>query len=383
MIPIVWRFLQSQYLKVMGFCLIAFTVILLTTRLDDIAHFAALDASITIIFLFVLYQIPYILPIAIPISCLISAILLVQQLSRTHELTALRACGFSLKDLMIPILLVSAFIALANFYIVSELTTSSHFSTSLWKSELRSINPLLLLRNKHLMHAKGAFFDAMGDSRLGESASQVVMAIPNKSHERIDLFIAGQLRAEDELFLGENVSLVTTIGTGEKEDFDQLVVENVEKLQTTAMDFSQLLQRKAWDVKNDHLRMELLLSRLREEKRTLKKAVLEDHPQEEQQSVKKNIRRCYSEIIRRLSVAFAAFTFTLMGASFGISISRNRSYLSLFYVIGLVSMYLVAYFMAKAMDHRLVASILIYTIPHLIFIALSIWVLKRISKGIE
>ena len=38
-------------------------------------------------------QIPYILPIAIPVSCLITAMLLFQRLSKTHELTAFRTCG--------------------------------------------------------------------------------------------------------------------------------------------------------------------------------------------------------------------------------------------------------------------------------------------------
>ena len=62
-------------------------------RFKDIARFAALSADGVKTGLFVLYQFPHILPIAIPISALIASFLLFQRLSKTYELTALRASG--------------------------------------------------------------------------------------------------------------------------------------------------------------------------------------------------------------------------------------------------------------------------------------------------
>ncbi|MFQ5729549.1 MAG: LptF/LptG family permease, partial [Waddliaceae bacterium] len=339
MIPIVWRFLLSQYLKVVLFCVVAFVAVLLTTRLDDIAHFATLDASGGVIFLFVLYQIPYILPIAFPIACLISSILLVQRLSKTHELTALRASGLALRDFVAPILIAASFLAVINFYIVSELATTSHLSTSLWKSELRSVNPMLLLRNKHLTRLKGGYFEAMGNSRLGESASEVVMAMPNKSQGRISLLLADEMSGDQNTFTCKGITLITTM---DAKGPDQLVIENIEESQTSTQDFSQIMQRKVWNVNNDHLQMSLLLSRLQEEKAALVEAKKNPAQGVEQKSIKKSINRCYSEIIRRISVAFAVLTFTFMGTAFGISTSRNRSGKPVCYVIGLASMYLIA-----------------------------------------
>jgi len=375
MIPIIWRFLIGQYLKVMGLSVVAFIAVLLVTRLNDIAHFCSLDATGKLIFLFILYQIPFVLPIALPIACLLSAILLVQQLSKTHELTALRACGVSIQSFMTPIFFVSGFLALINFYIVSELTTTSHLHSNLWKCELKSINPLLLLRNKHLMRMRGAYCHALGHSRMGESASQVVMAIPNKKSGRIHLLLAEELSTTGNLFLGKDLTLVTA----KKHDHavDDLMIENIGESTTTALGFSQLFQEKAWKVNHDHLQMGLLLSRLKEEKKRLAKEI------DEPQTIKKNINRCYSEIIRRLSVALAVFTFTFLGAAFGIRISRRSSNLMIFCVIGLAAGYLAAYFMAKGVDHAIIPAALIYLLPHVILVTLSIWVLKRVSKGIE
>lgn len=88
--PILWRYLLKNYFQVFFLCVTGFISILLVTRVQEIARLAALNSQIDIIILFTLCQIPYILPIAIPISGLISAILLVQRLSHTQELSTLR-----------------------------------------------------------------------------------------------------------------------------------------------------------------------------------------------------------------------------------------------------------------------------------------------------
>ena len=77
--PILWRFLIIKFLKVFSFSVLAFIAILLTLRLEEIAHFASIDSGKGYLFWFILYQIPYILPVAIPLSCLISSLLLVQE----------------------------------------------------------------------------------------------------------------------------------------------------------------------------------------------------------------------------------------------------------------------------------------------------------------
>jgi len=52
-------------------------------------------------------------------------------------------------------------------------------------------------------------------------------------------------------------------------------------------------------------------------------------------------------------------------------------------VIGLACLYLIGYFVAKGIDHQFIASSLLYLVPHVIIVILSIWILKRVTKGIE
>src|SRR6516225_5987237 len=119
-LPILWRYLLHHYLKVSFFCVFSFVAVLLTTRLDEIAHFASLGPEGWYILRFTFYQIPYILPIAIPVSALISAILLIQRLSHSQELTAFRASGMSIMGVLSPILIAGMLLSLANFYVASE-----------------------------------------------------------------------------------------------------------------------------------------------------------------------------------------------------------------------------------------------------------------------
>jgi lipopolysaccharide export system permease protein len=123
----------------------------------------------------------------------------------------------------------------------------------------------------------------------------------------------------------------------------------------------------------------LLLARIEDEKKALQQSV----DGSEQKLIKRSINRSYSEIARRLSLGMAAFTFTLMGASFGMSISRNKSNRGVFIVIGLSALYLCTFFVAKGIESNLLSAVLVYTIPQILLIGISLWVLSRISRGIE
>ncbi|MCB1135375.1 MAG: LptF/LptG family permease, partial [Chlamydiia bacterium] len=126
MMPILWRYLLSQYLRVLILTVVAIISVLMVTRLDEIAEFAILGAQGGLVLRFALYQIPYILPIALPIASVVAAILLYQRLSTTHEITALRASGMSLGQIVGPVLLASIYLTIGNLYLISEVATASH-----------------------------------------------------------------------------------------------------------------------------------------------------------------------------------------------------------------------------------------------------------------
>jgi lipopolysaccharide export system permease protein len=82
-------------------------------------------------------------------------------------------------------------------------------------------------------------------------------------------------------------------------------------------------------------------------------------------------------------VAIAAFSFTLMGLAFGISISRNASNRGVLFVIILGALFLIAFFVASSFDHALLSSTLFYLMPHFVIIVASLYMLRRTARGIE
>lgn len=380
--PILWRYLLTHFFQVTLFCVLSFVAILLTMQLDEIAHFAALGAPLSYILLFTFYQIPYILPIAIPISCLIASMILIQRLSGTQELTALRAAGYGLRNILLPILLGAAFLSLFNFWMVSEVATQSHLTSNILKSKLRSINPLLLLNNKHLMRLKGIYFDALGPSRVGEYASDVILTLPNTHQGRLNVLVAKYLRSSPNVFVGQGVTLISTLDS-KQEGYDHLLVENIEELVSSTDDFAQLLQKKVWTINNDYLKLSFLMIRIEDQKRALADAQEKGGESKQIKQLKGQLNRSLSDIMRRVSIALAVFSFTLMGTAFGINISRKKKNYSLYLAILLTVTFLISFFVAKGSDQNLPLAASLYMGPHLIIIVSSLFVLRRISRGIE
>lgn len=384
--PLLWRYLLAQFLKVFCLCVVTFIAILLTMRLDEIAYFATLGPQGIYVLWFALQQIPYLLPIALPVSALISSVLLVQRLSSSHELTAMRASGFALRDILAPILVAALFLSALNFYIISELSTTSHLSTGVLKNQLRSVNPLLLAQNKHVMRMKGFYFDAIGPTRAGEYAEDIIFASANKRGARLNFMIAKGLRAQPPAFAGQQVTMLTAMPAHDMpppQDTEHLLVENIDQLSMNTQDFSHMVEKKVWAVNNDHLQLPKLLVRLDDYKQTLAQARSDGLGHEEIKQLRHRCYRCYVEIIRRISVAMAVFSFTLMGVAFSIHVGRQRSNFGITAVIVLSTLYLTAFFAAKGMDHALVAASMFYLVPHLVIIGASLWMLRKVSLGKE
>ena len=381
--PIIWRYLLAQYLKVLGICTVTFVTVLMSTRLDDVAKFATLGTEGKMVISFLLYQIPYILPIAIPISCVISSVLLFQQLSNTHQLTAMRACGLAMRQITSPILLAAVALSLVNFYVVSEMATQSHLATRQLENQIKSLNPMLLLQNRQLLKMRGFYADVMGPSKAGELATDVVLAMNNRHYKRLNLLLAKRINATDQSIDGEKITLITGTAPKDHQGFDHLMLETIDEVHTPIEDFRKALRREGWRLSTDHLKMSLLLVRTRDFVSNLRHAREEGLSEGEIYHMRRRLNGCITEIARRVSVAVAVFAFTLMGASFGVSISRFGSKRGIGFVIGMVATYLTCFFLAKDLDHVLVASTALYIAPLVLIIGLSIWNLKRLTQGVE
>ncbi|NGX39400.1 MAG: hypothetical protein KR126chlam1_00727 [Chlamydiae bacterium] len=364
--PLLWRYLMRGYLRVFFLCVTGFISVLLVIRFQTIARFASTGASKLLILKFILYQIPYILPLAIPISCLISALILFQRMSRSHELTALRVAGGGLGPIAYPLLVTGALMSLFNFSLVSEIGPKCRARSKALVYEMVTLNPLCLLQKETLIKLKNTFID-MKVLKSGEYAEDVIIIARTISNQRLGMMLAKKLSLHDQNLNGSQVSFISTIDPKDPDHFDHLVIENQEELVTKSDQVTQYLRTSDWNFNYDYLNLRMLQAKNASERQEGEGM----HP------------KVVSELARRLSLGLAAFTFTLLGIAFGIQISRDRKTKGILWATGLAVLFLISFIAAKSIKHDLMAQTLCYLVPHSILILLSLWSLRKVSRGYE
>ncbi len=377
---IVYRYLLFEYLKVLGLCLVSFIAILLTTRLEDIAYFASLGGKSWTILKFVLLQIPYILPIVLPIASLVSGIVLTLRLSQTQELTALRASGLSIWNILSPVLITAAFLSIANFALVSEVATESVLQTRLLQREMTLVNPLTLIQQKNLIRHRDLYVTAANPALSRNAIEGAAVAIWNQDARRISLVTAEELSFDEPLIRSKNLTLFSSFNPNQRNQYDNLYLENIADSSMDVEGFSLYLKHKATRLNDDYLRMGLLLSYIDSLKHKLTEG---EFSTVDKDIMGQKLTKARSEIIRRFSMGLTVFSLTLLGASFGITTSRQPSFRNSCYVIGLASLLLTCIFAAKAAHGQLWLAAGLYFIPESVIIALSVWNVNRVSRGKE
>jgi len=364
--PILWRYLLKDYFRVLLLCIGAFVAILLVMRAEEIANFAALGAKWKLVFLFTLYQVPYILPIALPISCLIAALLLFQRLSNSHELTAMMAAGLSLRLITYPLIMAGVILSLTNFFIVSEVASKCRFLSRDLAYEMTTVNPLFLLHKEKLLKPKGSYVD-MDVLHTGEFAKNVLFIVNNGANHRLSVLSAKEISLKGKALVGKKVGVVSSLNAEDKEGFDPLLLENSQTMVTDASSFSQVLKKSKWNIHEDYLPLRLLIAKQKIDKKLLKKSS----------------GAARIEIGRRISLGIAPFTFTLIGVCFGTQIGRTRSRKGVLFAMGLAFLALIFYFGAKSFQKYPNTACLFYFLPHPLITFFSLRFSKSISAGVE
>ncbi len=361
--PILWRYLLRNYFQTFVLCVFSFITVLFVMRFKEIAEFATLTSNLFSIFLFSVYQIPYILPIAIPISCLIASLLLFQKMSHNQELTALRASGQGLKEILYPIFMLGFVISLLNFTIVSEISPLAKSRSKELTYKMMSSNPFCIFTKISEGKLKNAYID-MHALKGGKRARDVVLILNNRNNGRLGIVTAKELSLEGDMLLGKDVTMISSIDAKRKESFDHLVIENQTSMETKAANLSDLVADSEWHTGIDYLPLRLVLAKAALKKNTLFSSI-------------------GTEIARRLSISLSPLFFTLMGSIFGIEISRQKKKRGVMLASLLAALYLASFVGAKSMKNSPVAAWAFYFLPFAIITALCLRCFKNLSKGVE
>ncbi len=381
LLPLLWRYLFLQYGKTLVLSLLGFLILLLSTRLEDAAKLVSLGTSLSTVALYIFYQIPYVLQIALPISTLIGALYLFQRLSANSELTAARASGISLFELIAPLMLFSVLIAVLSFQLFFDLSADAHLKAKQLEYSIRQMQPLAILQNTRMLDNRGIKLDMKGSLVSDKYATDFIVAMSGGQKGNTKLILVKKVASDNNTLHGEDTTLITTNRADGEENFENLIIENTKENATSLGEIALVANKKRmWKAGNDLLSLPLLLTKRSElnvradDKLTLKKSP---------KSLQRKMRKIDAEIVRRLSLALSIITFTLAGAAFGCSLGRMHKKRRFFYVVGLTSLFLVCYLAAKGLEEKPLTAICLYLGPHLVLITASIRRLSAIQRGIE
>ena len=364
--PLAWRYLLRSYFQVFLLSVIGFIAVLLVTRFQDIAKFASASGSLSSVALYTLYQIPYILPLAVPISCLISAMILFQKLSNTHELTALRVCGMGLKAIATPLVLAGVILSFGNFVISSEVAPYCRGLSRQMIYELVAANPLVIMQKNTVIKISGAYVD-MKSYKEGQLANEVILITKNTSSGRLGLMLAKQLSLKDKILYGTDVSFISSIDPKKEGIYDHLILENQKSMNTRASNLTQHMQTAEWLKNSDYLPLKLLIAKNLLEKSTEK-------------FWSKSIG---IEITKRVSIGLAAFTFTMIGICYGMEISRQKRKKGTFWAFGVAAFFMICFVATRSIKHFPAIACLAYLLPHPIILFFCLKNMRNLSRGKE
>ncbi|HSX13608.1 MAG TPA: LptF/LptG family permease [Chlamydiales bacterium] len=345
--PILWRYLLLGYIRIFSLSVCSFVVILLVSRFKEIARFAALSANIPKTWLFVAYQIPLILPFAIPISAFIASLLLFQNMSKSHELTAMRASGVRLSTILFPILFMSLFLSLCNFMICGDIAPFCRRSSKELIYNETSTNPLLLLQRQNLVKMKKSYIKMkMEDDGL--NVKDLFLITHNQSNNRLSLFTARRLSISNSELVGTDVAGITHLQS--EKNYDPLILENQSWMSTNASNLSSSIKKNRPSLETSSLEIPLL--RIHGKKKAI------------------------GEILRRISLSLAVFSFTILGCCYGIEEGRSLSKKNLLIAVTLCLAVMISYLLGKELKTPWLTFV-IFFFPHPI-----LW-FASIRKGLK
>lgn len=113
-IKILDRYLSREFLKALIFSLTAFVLIfILVDVFEKINIFIDTKAPYPLVFLFYLYQIPFIIILTLPVAMLLASMATISQMSRHHEIVAMKAAGLSVYRIFAPLFILGLAISFA------------------------------------------------------------------------------------------------------------------------------------------------------------------------------------------------------------------------------------------------------------------------------
>lgn len=168
------RYLMHDYFVTFGMTLLVVTFVMSLGAVVKAIDLGARGVSGLLLLKFFSYNIPYMLTFTLPMSTLTATLLLFGRLSFDGELTAMRASGMSLWQIMAPVMLVAVLLSALCIYITAELAPRARHATRTALVQLGVEDPIDLLESGRFVRDFPGLMIHVGD-RSGNRVTDVIV----------------------------------------------------------------------------------------------------------------------------------------------------------------------------------------------------------------
>lgn len=323
------RYLLHDYFVTFLMTLLIFTFVMCVGAIIRAVDLIARGVDILVILRAFTYNVPYILTFSIPMSCMTTVLLLFGRLSLDGEITALRASGLSMWQIISPIVLVSILLSGFCIYLNISLAPNAHYARRLALVNVGVEDPINLLEEGRFVRAIPGLMIYIGKKDRTNITDIVV-------YEVADTGVTRSVRAKSgALSMPREHELLVDLYDVRIDQPDPDVPDDPARIRTiharhypVPLDFSQLFNRGTVRKTKSSMTLQELIHAVRN--------VRELYPALDGYELRRTRMGYLVEANERLALSFSCFAFTLLGIPLGMKSRRRESSIGVGISLGVV-----------------------------------------------
>lgn len=342
---------------VMSFIMLAGQLIKMLDLLTSGVSFS----SFATLFLFVL---PETLSFSLPIAILVAVILVFSKMSAENEITALRAGGISIWQVIAPALILSLILSVSCLYFQLYLKPKCKFYLSNAKQNLLLDNPSAMLSPGSTV--KLGDFNVTIGARDGDKIAKVSIIRP-VSDSRLE-------------------TIYGRTGVIEVDEQSKIVNLNLNNVLVRSIEYGPEGKVEINSATNDELVYPIDIGRQLNNKRLLKKAKYLDFnglvgriQVMSEAGEKKEVNELLFQLNQGIVLALSPLAFVIVAMPFGFRSARSETSIGLVLSLGVIIVYFSIVLLMKNFDKYSFSHILIWA-PNILFICYGIFSFRKITK---
>lgn len=367
------RYLTQDYLVIFGMTVLVFTFVMCLGAVIKAIDLGARGISGLLILKVFSYNIPYMMMFSIPISVLTGVLLLFGRLSFDGELTAMKACGLSIWQIISPVVLVSLAMSLVCIIITSSIAPKCRHAVRTALVEIGVDDPISLLEAGRFVRDFPGLMIYIG-SRSGNQVSDVVVYEMGRDGPLRNVRAkSGELRTAPEekaLYIDlyeVRIDQREKAKPGEEPKTQYINAQHY----PVKMDFSAMTQRKVRPKVSDMTMSDLILA---------VRDVQGRFPELDEEDLQRQRMSLVVEANKRLALSLSCFAFTLLGIPLGMRSKRKESSVGVGISLLLVFVFYLFIIIANSLVGRpQFRPDLIVWIPVLASELAGFWMIRRVN----